>query len=235
MSQMDGLTIPRTHPSHCTARVLTMDRLVGESADDFVAHASDAARQRAGDIIANTFYDMVYRLRTLHADPHGGNYLFRPDGTVGLIDFGCVKRLDLYWIADYARMALACIDDDRENMMVHCVKIGILAERNPAAEDVLWRVGRIICGPLLVDHYACGGPQDDVASRLAAIAPTILLHPALRSPPELVYLHRALGGIYALLRKLGHRHNYRALFRPYAIHSIAVAEGRKEDGSPVLD
>ena len=32
-------------------------------------------------------------LETLHADPHWGNYLFGDDGTIGLVDFGCVKRL----------------------------------------------------------------------------------------------------------------------------------------------
>jgi predicted unusual protein kinase regulating ubiquinone biosynthesis (AarF/ABC1/UbiB family) len=29
----------------------------------------------------------------MHADPHPGNYLFNADGTLGLVDFGCVKHL----------------------------------------------------------------------------------------------------------------------------------------------
>ena len=28
----------------------------------------------------------------LHADQHPGNYLFQEDGSIGLVDFGCVKR-----------------------------------------------------------------------------------------------------------------------------------------------
>ena len=33
-----------------------------------------------------TSHDQVYRMRAVHADPHGGNYLFHSDGSVGLID-----------------------------------------------------------------------------------------------------------------------------------------------------
>ena len=35
----------------------------------------------------------LHWLKALHADPHPGNYLFRSDGRIGLVDFGCVKRL----------------------------------------------------------------------------------------------------------------------------------------------
>jgi len=31
----------------------------------------------------------------VHADQHPGNYLFQPDGRIGLIDFGCVKRVSI--------------------------------------------------------------------------------------------------------------------------------------------
>ena len=35
------------------------------------------------------------RLRAFHADQHPGNFLFQSDGRIGLVDFGCVKRLRL--------------------------------------------------------------------------------------------------------------------------------------------
>jgi predicted unusual protein kinase regulating ubiquinone biosynthesis (AarF/ABC1/UbiB family) len=235
MADLPNLSIPNIHPELCTGRVLTMDRLVGQSADAFAESASAEARQRAGDVLVHTFYDMVYRLRTLHADPHGGNYLFESDGAVGLIDFGCVKRLDLYWVADYARMAIACVDGDQETMMAIAHKLGVLAKRDAAAEATLWEVARIVIEPLRHDHYQCGGAADNVTAQLAVKAPGILRHRALRSPPELVFLHRALGGVYTLLRKIGHSANYGALFRLHAVHAIGVAEGRIEDGSPVVN
>jgi hypothetical protein len=37
--------------------------------------------------------------KAVHADPHPGNFLMREDGTLGVIDFGCVKEIpeDFYY------------------------------------------------------------------------------------------------------------------------------------------
>jgi len=230
---VEGIRIPKTYPSHCTGRVLTMDRLIGCSAEDFAASASPEAKQRAGDLLVQTFYDMTYRLRALHADPHGGNYLFAPDGSVGIIDFGCVKRFDMYWIAHYAEMALGFIDDDMDRAMPKAMEVGILAKRDPPAEDVLRDVAQTVCTPLMVPHYTCGASEDTVTARMARLAPSVIRYPSLQSPPDLIFLHRSLGGIYALLRKLGHSHDYGTLFRRHAEHAIGVAEGTIKDGTPV--
>src|SRR5262249_16046659 len=39
------------------------------------------------------FYFQLLVVGTFHADPHWGNYLFGPNGAIGLVDFGCVKYL----------------------------------------------------------------------------------------------------------------------------------------------
>ncbi len=230
---VEGISIPRTHPSHCTGRVLTMDRLTGQSAEDFAAQASPEARQRAGDLLIRTFYDMIYRLRALHADPHGGNYLFRPDGSVGIIDFGCVKRFDMFWIAHYSEMVLGILDHDMERAMSRAMDVGVLSRRDPEAEVILQELVQTICRPVMTPHYTCGGAEDDVTARTAKIVPQILLHPALKSHPNLVFLHRSLAGIYTLLRKLRHSHDYGTLLRRHAEHAMAVAAGEIEDGAPV--
>jgi hypothetical protein len=35
----------------------------------------------------------IFVLGRMHADPHPGNFLFAPDGTVGVLDFGCTRSL----------------------------------------------------------------------------------------------------------------------------------------------
>lgn len=71
-------------------RVLTMSYLDG---------MDWAAAQHADQELKNTWAEVILRFATgswrhgnlFHADPHPGNYRFRPDGKVGFLDFGCVK------------------------------------------------------------------------------------------------------------------------------------------------
>jgi predicted unusual protein kinase regulating ubiquinone biosynthesis (AarF/ABC1/UbiB family) len=49
------------------------------------------------------FFFQLFCVRALHADPHPGNYLLNSDGTIGLVDFGCVKFLKPEVVRCYAQ------------------------------------------------------------------------------------------------------------------------------------
>ena len=231
----DGVVIPGTHPTHCTGRVLTMDRLTGAPLEEFMAEASPEARQRAGDTLIENFHDMVYRMRAVHADPHAGNYLFQRDGTVGLLDFGCVKRFDVYWMGRYAGMARGIVLDDREAFEANATELDILRGDEPSDRQLLWDLAQLICTPLLVDRYTCGTQEDQVLSQVKKLVPKVLARPNLRGPGDLVFLHRSLGGTYNMLRRLDHSYAYRELFLRHTRHAVEVAAGQVEDGAPVGD
>jgi ubiquinone biosynthesis protein len=90
-----GVRFPRVFPALCTARVLTMERLVGLNLRD--AAAIDRAGfprdelARRGAII---WMDMIFRDGFFHADPHPGNLLVLEDGALGIIDCGMVYHID---------------------------------------------------------------------------------------------------------------------------------------------
>jgi predicted unusual protein kinase regulating ubiquinone biosynthesis (AarF/ABC1/UbiB family) len=232
----EHLRIPRVHPSHSTDRVLTLDHLPGVPIQEFVRTASLEARQRAGRTIGELYYRMVFQHRTLHADPHPGNYLFEPDGTVGLLDFGCVKRFDPWWVADYARTALAAMDDDREACMDGCRSCGVLIDDDVQSVDALWRYCETLIAPFREGRFEAGGPSDDLALPLLESFRPLLASRSVRFERTLVYLHRALGGNYALLTQLRAEEDWGALLRAYAEHSIRMSQGEAPEGSapPVL-
>ena len=94
LSGLDYLTIPRVHRGLSTDRVLTMSYVEGESLGNFLKRKpSRALRDLLGARLLEMHRTQLYRLNALHADHHPGNYLFQPDGHIGLVDFGCVKRL----------------------------------------------------------------------------------------------------------------------------------------------
>ncbi len=219
------VTVPRVHEGWSTSRVLTMERLTGRPLPVFLATASTAAKQRAGVTLGRSFMRMQYTLRAIHADPHPGNYLFSPDGRLGILDFGCVRRLELEWIASYGECGLAAKYDDREALMEAALRIRALTRRgDEASEDVLWDLCRTIGTPFMGGDYTMGGPEDDVHERIAALVPRLVAGQALRSPHELVFLHRGLGGVYQIAKQLKARADWGAIFEELARGTLAERE-----------
>lgn len=95
--EMQGFTylsIPRVYPELSGDRVLTMSFIEGASLRGFLREKpSVALRNLVGERLVEMYHTQLYWLKALHADSHPGNYLFRSDGGIGLVDFGCVKRL----------------------------------------------------------------------------------------------------------------------------------------------
>jgi predicted unusual protein kinase regulating ubiquinone biosynthesis (AarF/ABC1/UbiB family) len=88
------LTIPRVYRDLSTDRVLTMSYIEGETLGDFLKRKPPAAtRNLIGERLIEMQNTQLHCLKAVHADHHPGNYLFRPDGRIGLVDFGSVKRI----------------------------------------------------------------------------------------------------------------------------------------------
>jgi predicted unusual protein kinase regulating ubiquinone biosynthesis (AarF/ABC1/UbiB family) len=91
----DGIIVPRVFPEFSTPRVLTMEHLEGLHLDAFLAtNPSQELRNEFARKLLRAWYRMMYAGRLLYADMHPGNYLFMPDGCLGVIDFGCMVELD---------------------------------------------------------------------------------------------------------------------------------------------
>ena len=88
-------------------RVITMSLLQGEHIDEFLAkRPAQRLRDLVGERLTELYYYQVLRLGAFHADPHWGNYLFSPDGSIGLVDFGAVKRLRPEFVDNLRRVFL---------------------------------------------------------------------------------------------------------------------------------
>jgi predicted unusual protein kinase regulating ubiquinone biosynthesis (AarF/ABC1/UbiB family) len=88
----DPILVPRVHEELSTRRVLTMEYLDGVHIHDFLAgNPSQEQRDHYGALLVQSGCRLHYAGRLLYADPHPGNYLFRADGRLGFLDFGCVR------------------------------------------------------------------------------------------------------------------------------------------------
>src|SRR6201993_1707308 len=103
--------VPRVNTDLSTRRVLVSEYLEGERFEA-VRRAEETERDRYGEIVFRFFFGVLYRDRIALGDPHPGNYLLRPDGTVAFLDFGLLRDIDSARVA--AERAIAQAVRDRE-------------------------------------------------------------------------------------------------------------------------
>ena len=102
MSEMTALLgpgsavrVPKVYGELCTRRLLVQERFDGFTvADTATLDASGIDRRALGEQLLRSTLEQVLRIGFFHADPHPGNIFAFADGTLGLIDFGAVGRLD---------------------------------------------------------------------------------------------------------------------------------------------
>ncbi len=96
-AQLDGLDrirVPVVHRDLSSRRVLTEEFVAAPNIGD-VEQLDDAGFDReelAGRLI-EAFLHQIFDAGVFHADPHPGNILIEPDGTIVLIDLGAVGRI----------------------------------------------------------------------------------------------------------------------------------------------
>ena len=88
-----SIHIPRVHWDFSTGRVLTMERVSGIKIAD-VAVLDGIDRRKVEENAVHLMMSEVFEFCFFHADPHPGNFFVQPDGSIALIDFGMVGRLD---------------------------------------------------------------------------------------------------------------------------------------------
>jgi predicted unusual protein kinase regulating ubiquinone biosynthesis (AarF/ABC1/UbiB family) len=132
------IRIPDVIPEASADRILTMTYLDG---------MDWAAAQQADQDLKNTWAEAILRFshsnyrhaNLLHVDPHPGNYRFNTDGTVGFVDFGCVKVLPerMRWLI--VALQRAVIEGRKHDYRTLMAQAGFLAADSDLSADELYQ------------------------------------------------------------------------------------------------
>jgi len=199
-----GVVVPRVHADLTTSHVITTERIAGTHLTEWLAtNPSQQARNHYGQLLADLFHHSVFDLRRVHADPNFGNYLFREDGCLGLLDFGCVRRLTPEFVAVLRRFF------DASPMMAFDVeqlhaRLGIHYRKDFPAKarlDFLARWGELIALPYRTPSFDFGKNGEYFAHEAA-------MRQEVRRYIEdfdgsFLYVGRAHHGLQRLLQALG--------------------------------
>jgi len=189
--------------------VLTMEAVDGIKIDDFAAlDAAKIDRHQLAENCANIALVQVLENGFFHADPHPGNFFVQPDGSVTLLDYGMVGRIDDRLRATLLRLAMAVTDHDTDRIVDELLSLG-------AANDSIDRAKLSRDIEEMLDRY-----QDvpigkiSVAKLLREVSAIAQRH-GLKLPSELIVLVRVVAMDEGLGASLDPGFNFLEFSEPY--------------------
>jgi ubiquinone biosynthesis protein len=189
-----AVRIPKVYRQLCTRRVLVQERFNGFTVADVASlEESGVDRTALAEELLRTTMEQVLGVGLFHADPHPGNVFVFHDGTLGLVDFGAVGRLDPIQQAAAVDILGALVQRDVRLLRDGIERVADVSES--ASPDRLERA----LARLMADHVRATGAVDpavlqDLVATLTAFD--------VRLPGELVVLSRALVTLDGTLRVL---------------------------------
>jgi len=205
--------VPDTVPDYSTDRLLTMSWLQGEPLLNWKGRS-----QEERDVLAinmfRAWYVPFYLYGVIHGDPHLGNYSVRPDGSVNLMDFGCVRVFPPRFVRGSIELYRALMADDLDRAVAAYEDWGFSGLSREMI-TVLNQWAAFLYGPLMDDRPRrltegmAEGHGRDMAQNVFG---ELRRMGGVRPPREFVFMDRAAIGLGAVFIHLRASINWHRLF-----------------------
>jgi predicted unusual protein kinase regulating ubiquinone biosynthesis (AarF/ABC1/UbiB family) len=205
--------VPETVPDYSTDRLLTMSWLAGEPLLNWKARSQEERDALAINMF-RAWYVPFYVYGVIHGDPHLGNYSVRPDGSVNLMDFGCVRVFPPRFVRGSIELYRALMSDDLDRAVAAYEDWGFSGLSRDMI-TVLNRWAAFLYGPLMDDRPRrltegmAEGHGRDMAQNVFG---ELRRMGGVRPPREFVFMDRAAIGLGAVFIHLRASINWHRLF-----------------------
>ncbi|TAE90522.1 MAG: AarF/ABC1/UbiB kinase family protein [Bacteroidetes bacterium] len=210
---VENLVFTKYYKEYTRRRVLTMDWLEGMHLDDFLAtNPSQEVKNKIGQAMWD-FYDLqVHQLKSVHADPHPGNFLMREDGVLGVIDFGCVKEIPQDFYLNYFALLVPEIMQSKDAIRTIMLQQEIINAKDSnevqqKITDAFVRMTNLLRTPFDFETFDFG--NNDYIDEIYKLGEEVSRMDELKKSKEgrgsqhALYVNRTYFGLYSILNVLG--------------------------------
>lgn len=211
-AHIEGIRFPNYYPEFSSDRIITMDWMDGLHLNEFLAtNPSQEVRNKIGQALWRFYEFQNHSLRSIHADPHPGNFLFRPDGTVGVIDFGCIKVIPEKFYYDYFGMIIPEVSQNDAALEAIMRRMDIIydsdsEQRRRLYKDTFRTLIELLSQPHINDTFDFG--DDEYINRIYGMAEELSNNKEIRAGGDgrgsqhALYVNRTMFGLYSMLNQL---------------------------------
>ena len=209
--------VPHVLPELSSRRVLTTEWVDGMRFEEFATTADHDTKQKAAEVIFRFAQGAIQHHHVFNGDPHPGNYIFHPDGSVTFLDFGLVKRWGPGELESLSGVLDRIIERDPVGTAAAAVAAGFLPPDHGLDPQLLFEYVSGPYEPFMVECFTytrawVSKALQTVVDMQGRFGEVIRL---LNMPPSYVILDRVVWGISALLGRLEATNNWADLLAEY--------------------
>jgi len=217
--QSEQLLMPQCQPDLSGREILAMSYVEGTSLQQLRPGEAD----RVMSLLFSLFYAELLQFRCVQTDPNPANFLWQTeDQRLVLLDFGAVRSFSGEFVASYRRAILAAMEQQRDQLDAALNALGFFRQGiDVANREVILQIFILAAEPLR-HRGAYDFAASDLAQRIQALGMSVSRQPKdwHSPPPDVLFLHRKMGGLFLLAARLGAKVN---------VHSLLMEQLQRSD------
>lgn len=213
LNGQSGVHAPEKITELSTKRLLTMTWLEGAPLMSIREKSQDERNEVARNMF-HAWYAPFYGYATIHGDPHMGNYSIRPDLSLNLLDFGCIRVFRPEFVGGVIDLYHALSNNDHE-LAVHAYRTWGFTDLRKDTIEVLNQWAAFLYKPLMHDQVQAIAETHNGAEGRKVVEQ---VHAELRKiggvtpPREFVFMDRAAIGLGSVFTHLKAQLNWHQMF-----------------------
>ncbi|MFT3839425.1 MAG: AarF/ABC1/UbiB kinase family protein [Myxococcaceae bacterium] len=214
------LVVPKVILELSAQRVITEEKLEGETLKDFLARKATASNEErfqvARMLIRGTFVPF-FSGNVIHADPHPGNYVLMSGGKLGLLDFGNVRKVTDTWVGVNRELLHVGLGRNRVDFVDLTRRAGFTIDApDDKVRPFIDGMMELVLEPMRTATFDYGTAKTLQRLRAHSMKHMLVLKTKLQPPPEGLLFYRAMGGLVQNLQSLGAAGPYREVYEGLA-------------------
>lgn len=212
-AHIPNLCFPEYYENLSSERILTMDWMEGIHLSEFTKTNND---QKLANKLGQTLWDFymyqMHELKSVHADPHPGNFLVSPEGELIAIDFGCIKRVPQEFYDPYFELAKPENINNPKVFTEKMLALEILKEDDSDEEfkffsELFHEMLSLFTQPFHNERFDFGNPV--FFGKIAELSDKYAKDTEIRKmngnrgSKHFLYINRTFFGLYNLMNDLG--------------------------------
>lgn len=211
-AHLPNLKFPTYYEELSSEKIITMDWMEGKHLSEFARANQDQAKaNRIGQALWDFYLYQMHVLKSVHADPHPGNFLVDAADNLIAIDFGCIKRLPEEFYLPYFALTNRENFENPKKFKENLYRLEILKEEDSAQEityfsNLYYEMLRLFSLPLNSETFDFS--DNKFLAAIAGLSEKYGRDEQLRKmnmnrgSEHFLYISRTFMGLYSLLTDL---------------------------------